>query len=143
MTLNMGHICAKFSTFLYCSLVVNISSIEQCNHHTIFFLIFCPFGLTDHVSFISSISPYIERRISSDIMHSPSFSEVLPNTSKIRQNITWYRAEKCLITRVATNLENMDDLESSGTLKTCQNLRKNSAKFEFWWKNPGQNSGKM
>ena len=33
--------------------------------------------------------------------------------------------------RVATNLENMENLESSGNLKNCQNLRENSGKFEF------------
>ena len=41
--------------------------------------------------------------------------------------------------RVATNLEN---LENSGNLKNCQNLRENSGKFEFLKKNL-KNSGKM
>ena len=33
--------------------------------------------------------------------------------------------------RVATNLENMENLEDSGNLKNCQNVRENSGKFEF------------
>ena len=41
--------------------------------------------------------------------------------------------------RVATNMEN---LENSGNLKNCQNLSKNSRKFEFLEKNL-ENSGKM
>ena len=39
---------------------------------------------------------------------------------------------KCYYHRVTTNLEN---LENSGNLKNCQNLRENSGKFEFFWKN--------
>ena len=41
--------------------------------------------------------------------------------------------------RVATNLENV---ENSGNLKNCENLRENSGKFELLWKNL-ENSGKM
>ena len=38
--------------------------------------------------------------------------------------------------RVATNLENMENLETSGNLKNCQNLRENSGKFELLKKKP-------
>ena len=37
---------------------------------------------------------------------------------------------------VATKLENMENLENSGNLKTCQNLRENSGKLEFLWEKP-------
>ena len=37
--------------------------------------------------------------------------------------------------RVATNLENV---ENSGNLKNCENLRENSGKFELLWKKPGK-----
>ena len=36
---------------------------------------------------------------------------------------------------MATNLE---DLETSGNLKNCQNLRVNSGKFEFFVEKPGK-----
>ena len=39
---------------------------------------------------------------------------------------------------MATNLENMENLENSGSLKNCQNLRENGGKFEFLQKNPGK-----
>ena len=41
---------------------------------------------------------------------------------------------------MATNLENMENLESSGNLKYCQNVRENAEKFEFLKKNL-ENSG--
>ena len=41
--------------------------------------------------------------------------------------------------RVATNLENV---ENSGNLKNCENVRENSGKFELLCKKPG-NSWKM
>ena len=37
--------------------------------------------------------------------------------------------------RVATNLENV---ENSGNLKNCENLRENSGKCELLWKKPGK-----
>ena len=33
---------------------------------------------------------------------------------------------------------NMENLENSGNLKNCQNLRENSGKFEILWKKPGK-----
>ena len=39
---------------------------------------------------------------------------------------------------MATNLENMENLEKSGNLKNCQNLRENSGKIEFLQKKPGK-----
>ena len=44
--------------------------------------------------------------------------------------------------RVVTNLENMKNPENSGNLKTCQNIRENSGRFEFLHKNL-KTSGKM
>ena len=40
--------------------------------------------------------------------------------------------------RVATDLQNMENLETSGNLKNCQNLMENSGKFEFLKKKPGK-----
>ena len=37
--------------------------------------------------------------------------------------------------RVATNLENV---ENSGNLKNCENLRENSGKFALLWRKPGK-----
>ena len=42
------------------------------------------------------------------------------------------------IYRVATKMENMKNVESSGILKNCQNLRENSGKLEFLLKKPGK-----
>ena len=43
---------------------------------------------------------------------------------------------------VATNLENMENLEKSGNLKNCQNLRETQENLNFCGKNM-ENSGKM
>ena len=50
-----------------------------------------------------------------------------------------FSGESIFFDRVATNLEN---LENSGNLKNCENLRENSGKFEFCGKDL-ENSGKM
>ena len=42
-----------------------------------------------------------------------------------------WESRRCIFS-LATNLENMENLEISGTLKNCQNLRESSGKFNFF-----------
>ena len=50
---------------------------------------------------------------------------------------TAYIHPMCSSTR-SYSPQNVENLENSGSLKNCENLRENSGKIELLWKKPGQ-----